>query len=219
MRFADRQDAGRRLADAVLSGAASGAFELERGTPPVVVGLPRGGVPVAAEVARALGAPLDVLIVRKLGVPWQPEVGFGALGEDGVHLINQDVVRTAGLTATAMDEVAVREGAELARRATRYRGGRPPVPVAGRTVIVVDDGLATGFTARAAVAVLRARGAGRVVLAVPVAPADAAAGLTGLVDAFVCLDVPSRFDGVGGSYDDFRQTDDEEVLACLGGSA
>lgn len=213
MRFADRRDAGRRLAAAVVASgvvAPSGV-----GSRPIVVGLPRGGVPVAAEVARALGAELDVLVVRKLGVPWQPELGFGAIGEDGVRVVNPDVVRGAGLDEPAMAEVAARERAELDRRTLRYRAGRPPRPVRGRTVVVVDDGLATGSTARAAISVLRARGAGRVVLAVPVAPADTAAELGGLVDALVCLDRPTWFDGVGGAYDDFRQTEDDEVVACL----
>lgn len=213
MRFADRRDAGRRLAAAVV--ASRVVAPSVGGTRPLVVGLPRGGVPVAAEVAHALGAELDVLVVRKLGVPWQPELGFGAIGEDGVRVVNPEVVRGAGLDEPAMAEVAVREQAELERRTARYRAGRPPRPVRGRTVVVVDDGLATGSTARAAIAVLRARGAERVVLAVPVAPADTAAELAGLVDALVCLDRPTAFDGVGGAYDDFRQTEDAEVVACL----
>jgi putative phosphoribosyl transferase len=158
--FVDRRDAGRQLAGRLVP-LVSGQ--------PIVVGLPRGGVPVAYEVARALGAPLDVLVVRKLGCPWQPELGVGALGEGGIRLLNRRLMREVGVTETDLGEVIEREQQELDARVVRYRGDRDPIPVEGRTVIVVDDGLATGFTARAAIEVLRRRGAGRVVLAVPVA--------------------------------------------------
>ena len=161
MVFADRVDAGRRLA------ARLGHL---RGEPVVVLGLPRGGVPVAFEVAAALGAPLDVIVVRKLGVPFQPELGMGAIGEDGARIINDEIVRLAGVTDRQLAEVESRERAELERRALRFRGDRPRVPLEGRIAVVVDDGIATGSTARAACQVARAHGAARVVLAVPVAP-------------------------------------------------
>jgi predicted phosphoribosyltransferase len=161
MVFMDRADAGRRLA---------ARLEYLRGEPVVVLGLPRGGVPVALEVARALGAPLDVIVVRKLGVPFQPELGMGAVGEDGVRVINDEVVREVGVRANELAAVQAREQAQVEARAARYRARRPREPLAGRTAIVVDDGIATGATARAACQVARAHGTARVVLAVPVAP-------------------------------------------------
>ena len=181
----------------------------------VVVGLPRGGVPVALEVARALGAPLDVIVVHKLGVPFQPELGMGAIGEGGVRVINDDVVRLASVTDAEMAAVEQRERAELERRALRFRGDRPRQPLAGRTVVVVDDGIATGSTARAACQVARAEGATRVVLAVPVAPADWTARLGSDADEYVCVDTPQWFMSIGEFYADFSQTSDEEVIACL----
>src|SRR6266498_3992686 len=168
MPFRDRREAGRRLAERV-----SGL----RDSSPLVLGLPRGGVPVAYEVAEALGAPLDVLIVRKLGVPYQPELGMGAVGEDGVRVLNPDVLRHAGVSESQLAEVEARERTEVEERAVRLRSGRPPIPLLGRTVIIVDDGLATGGTARAAIRVARERGAERVVLAVPVAPGETVASL------------------------------------------
>ena len=206
MRFEDRRDAGRRL------GARLGNLKAKR---PVVVGLPRGGVPVAYEVAQALAAPLDVLVVRKLGCPWHPELGVGALGEGGIRLLNEALVEATGVTESELEAVTRREGAELERRLRRYRGGREPLPVAGRTVIVVDDGLATGFTARAAIEVLRRRGAARVVLAVPVAPIDTRTELRAIADEFVCLYTPSDFWSIGQFYDDFSQTSDQEVARLL----
>jgi adenine/guanine phosphoribosyltransferase-like PRPP-binding protein len=148
----------------------------------VVVGLPRGGIPVAYEVAQALGAPLDVLVVRKLGCPWQPELGVGALGEDDIRLLNEPLMRATGVTEPQLEAVAAREGAELQHRVRRYRGERGPIPVTGRTVIVVDDGLATGFSARAGIEVLRRRGVHRIVLAVPVAPSGAVTELQTVAD-------------------------------------
>ena len=161
MLFVDRVDAGRRLAR---------KLEHLRGAGVVVVGLPRGGVPVALEVAEALDAPLDVILVRKLGVPLQPELGMGAIGEDGVRVINHAVISIAGVSESEIADVERRERTELARRAERFRRGRPRIPLEGRTVVVVDDGIATGSTARAACQVARAEGADRVILAVPVAP-------------------------------------------------
>jgi len=208
--FRNRRDAGRRLAVALAS---------LRDDEPVVVGLPRGGVPVAAEVAEALGAPLDVIVVRKLGVPFQPELGMGAIGEGGVRVLNEDVVRIAGVSPGEVAEVEERERSELERRARRFRGDRTAVSLAGRVVIVVDDGIATGGTARAAVEVARAHGACRVVLAVPVAPPDAAASLREVADDVVCLVTPVALSAVGQWYDDFTQTSDAEVVRLLDANA
>ncbi|MFF1905558.1 alpha/beta family hydrolase [Kitasatospora sp. NPDC058218] len=204
--FTDRTDAGRRLA-ALLGHL--------RGPGTVVVALPRGGVPVAAEVAAALGAPLDICVIRKLGVPHQPELGMGAIGEDDVRVLNDQVIRLAGVTPGQLAEVEVRERAELERRARRYRGGRPPADLRGRTVVVVDDGIATGSTARAACRIVRARGAATVVLAVPVAPDDWTDRLAGVADELVCVGTPSPFFAIGEFYGDFSQTGDEEVLRHL----
>ena len=206
MGFIDRVDAGRRLA------AALGHL---RGESVVVLGLPRGGVPVAFEVARALGAPLDVIVVRKLGVPFQPELGMGAIGEDGVRIINDEVVRMAGVSETGLAMVEERERAELERRARRFRGDRRRVALEGRTAVIVDDGIATGSTARAACQVARAQGAARIVLAVPVAPVGWTARIGHDADEFVCLETPEKFWAIGQFYDDFSQTSDEEVIACL----
>lgn len=206
MAFIDRIDAGRRLADRLRH---------LRGLDLVVAGLPRGGVPVAAEVARALDAPLDVMVVRKLGVPFQPELGMGAIGEDGVRIINDDIVRMAQISAEELAAVETRERAELDRRARRYRGDRDRVPLEGRTVIVVDDGIATGSTARAACQVARAHGATHVVLAVPVAPPGWTASLEGDADELICLETPAWFAAIGQCYADFSPTSDEQVTACL----
>jgi putative phosphoribosyl transferase len=206
MVFLNRADAGGRLAQRLKR------FQAED---PVVVALPRGGVPVAAEVAAALHAPLDVLVVRKLGCPWQPELGVGAIGEGGVILLNHELIGQAGLTRREIEAVAEREHAELERRVRRYRGDRPPVPVAGRTALLVDDGLATGFTARAAIQVLRARGARRVVLAVPVAPPSAVRELRMMADDVVAMETPEPFIAIGRYYADFAQTTDEEVSRLL----
>jgi predicted phosphoribosyltransferase/predicted alpha/beta-hydrolase family hydrolase len=182
---------------------------------PVVVGLPRGGVPVAAEVARALQAPLDVVVVRKLGHPQQPELGVGAIGEGGVTVVNWERATRLGVTSGDLHQVAARERAELDRRVVRYRGTRPRVAVEGRLVVLVDDGLATGFTARAAVEALRRSGARRVVLAVPVAPADTVDDLRAVADDVVCLATPPWFGSVGECYDDFRQVTDADVAQLL----
>ncbi|MFF3723457.1 phosphoribosyltransferase family protein [Streptomyces erythrochromogenes] len=210
MLFTDRADAGERLAEAVRH------LEGER---PVVLGLPRGGVPVAFPVARALGAPLDVIVVRKLGVPHHRELGFGAIGEGGVRVISEDIVRSSRVTQQDLADVEHAEEAELARQARRFRGDRHRVPLDGRTVIVVDDGIATGATAAAACRVVRAQGAARVVLAVPVAAPDAVARLRGETDEVVCLSAPRAFRAVGEWYRDFSQTPDEEVVSLLARAA
>ncbi|MET7367844.1 phosphoribosyltransferase family protein [Streptomyces sp. NPDC005566] len=206
MLFTDRTDAGRRLAQAL------GHLETRR---PVVLGLPRGGVPVAFEVAQFLGAPLDVIVVRKLGVPYHPELGFGAIGEGGVRVISDEIVRHAGVREKDLVSVERAEEAELVRRARTYRDGRPRLPLEGRAVIVVDDGVATGATARAACQVVRAQGAAYVVLAVPVASPDVADRLRSEVDEVVCLSTPQLFSAVGEWYRDFSQTSDEEVVSLL----
>jgi putative phosphoribosyl transferase len=205
--FVDRRDAGRRLAR---------QLEPLRGHDVVVLGLPRGGVPVAYEVARALSAPLDVVVVRKLGVPSQPELAMGAVGEGGVTVVDERVVALAGVGPDVVARAEERERAEVVQRARRFRGDRPRVPLAGRTAVVVDDGIATGSTARAAAAVVRAQGAGRVVLAAPVCARESARALAGEFDEVVCLEVPQRFAAVGRFYEDFRPTADEEVVALLG---
>ncbi|SEF10423.1 Predicted phosphoribosyltransferase [Streptomyces sp. 2112.3] len=206
MLFTDRADAGHRLAESL------GHL---RGDEPVVLGLPRGGVPVAFEVARALGAPLDVIVVRKLGVPYQRELGFGAIGEGGVRVISDDIVRRGRLAQADLASVEHAEAAELTRQAERFRAGRRRLDLTGRTAIVVDDGIATGATAAAACEVVRAQGAARVVLAVPVAPPDAAERLRGSTDEFVCLSTPFAFSAVGEWYQDFSQTPDDEVVSLL----
>ena len=206
MVFADRADAGRRLAARLQHLA---------GERVVVLGLPRGGVPVALEVARALGAPLDVIVVRKLGVPFQRELGMGAIGEDGVRVINHEVVRAAGVSVQELAAVEARERAEVQRRAWRYRGGRPRQPLGGRVAVVVDDGIATGSTARAACRIARAHGAARVVLAVPVAPPGWQDRIGGDADELVCVQTPRDFLAIGQFYADFSQATDDEVVACL----
>nr|BEK69383.1 phosphoribosyltransferase family protein [Kitasatospora purpeofusca] len=209
-RFTDRTDAGHRLAARLAH---------LRGPGTVVVALPRGGVPVAAEVATALAAPLDICVIRKLGLPHQPELGMGAIGEDGVRVLNDQVLRPARVTPGQLAAVEARERAELERRARRYRGDRPPVDLRGRTVVVVDDGVATGSTARAACLIVRARGARRVVLAVPVAPEDWTERLGDVADELVCVATPSPFFAIGEFYADFSQTGDAEVLRHLAQAA
>lgn len=205
-RFADRTDAGRRLAEAL------GGY---RDRDVLVLGLPRGGVPVAHQVAAALHAPLDVLVVRKLGVPSQPELAFGAIGEGGVKVLNDSVLRRIGLSPDEMAAVEAEQRTELQRRVDRYRGGRPGLDPRGRTVLIVDDGFATGATARAAALVARARGADVVVLAAPIGAPDTLEALGEVADAVVCLVMPRDFMAVGQGYDDFRQTLDDEVCALL----
>src|SRR5574337_867712 len=205
-RFKDRADAGRQLAQRLAS---------FRGRNVVVLGLPRGGVPVAYEVARALEAPLDVLVVRKLGVRFQPELAFGAIGEGGARVINDAVVRAAGLRPNDMAAVEREQQRELDRRVQRFRGGRDRIPVAGRVAVIIDDGIATGATAKTACQVARAQGAARVVLAVPIGPADTAETFAPFADEVVCLDTPAYFYAVGQGYHNFAQTSDDEVVALL----
>jgi putative phosphoribosyl transferase len=206
MVFADRDDAGRRLA------ARLGHL---RGEPVVVLGLPRGGVPVAFQVAQALAAPLDVIVVRKLGVPFQPELGMGAVGEDGVRVINPTIALAAGVSEDDLAAVQAREQATVEARAARYRARRPREPLAGRIAVVVDDGIATGSTARAACQIARALGAARVVLAVPVAPPGWQSRIGEDADEMVCAYAPWGFFAIGQYYDRFPQLSDDEVIACL----
>lgn len=204
--FTNRADAGRRLAARLTHLS---------GEPIVVLGLPRGGVPVAAEVARALHAPLDVIVVRKLGVPFQPELGMGAIGEDGVRIVNDAVVREARVGDADLAEVERRERVELDRRARAFRRGRSRVDLTGRTAVIVDDGIATGSTARAACQVARAHGARRVVLAVPVAPPGWESRIGSDADDCIAVETPEPFYAIGQFYSDFAQTSDDEVVECL----
>ncbi|MEO5821434.1 MAG: phosphoribosyltransferase family protein [Vicinamibacteraceae bacterium] len=207
MRFADRIEAGRALAARLAHYA---------NRPDVVVlGLPRGGVPVAAEVARALAAPLDVLLVRKLGAPAQPELAIGAIAEDGVTLVNEDVLQGLGLGLDAIDRVIADEQTELERRLRAYRGDRAAVSVVGRSAILVDDGLATGASMDAACQVVAARGATRVIVAVPVAAQEACDRLRAIAHEVVAVSTPSPFWAVGAWYAHFQQTTDEEVVDAL----
>ncbi len=206
--YRDRADAGAALADRMAAYA--------RRTDAVVLGLVRGGVPVAAVVSARLGVPLDVLVVRKLGVPWAPEVAFGAVGPGGVRVLNPEVADR--LTPEQVVEIAVREATEVRRREARYRAGRPPLRLRGRVVILVDDGLATGATARAAVAVARSLDAARIALAAPVGSTEACAALAPLVDDLVCPLRPWPFGAVSQHYRDFHQVTDSEVGAVLASS-
>jgi putative phosphoribosyl transferase len=210
MPFLNRADAGRRLAG-VLTGVP--------GADAIVLGLPRGGIPVGYEIAHALGVPLDVILVRKVGLPAQPELAMGAIGEDGVRLVNTEVVQAEQVSERVFAEVEQRERAELMRRAERYRLDRPRAVLAGRTAIVVDDGIATGSTARAACQVARAHGAARVILAVPVAPRGTVAALGQVADQVVCLESPEPFYAIGQWYEDFAQTSDAEVVRLLRAAA
>lgn len=205
-RFRDRADAGRQLAAALSD-------HVDRAA--VVIGLPRGGVVVAAEVARALAAPLDILVVRKIGAPGQPELGLGAIAEGGIELLNEPLMRQVNVTRAQLQPTIDSELAELERRVARYRGSGRPLDVAGRAVIVVDDGLATGGTVRAAAGALRALGAAELVLAVPVGSPRTVAELQSLFDDIVCLQTPNMFYAIGQFYRDFDQTTDEEVIALL----
>ena len=207
MRFQNRRDAGRQLAARLNRFA--GRSDV------VVLGLPRGGIPVAAEVAGHLAAPLDIFLVRKLGVPGHPELAMGAIAEGGVEVLSRDLIRDLGIPSTLVEQVAVRERLELERRDALYRGGRQAAVVRGRTVILVDDGLATGSTMRAAVLALRQHGPARIVVAVPVGARDTCEQFQRLADEVVCVAMPEPFDAVGLWYQDFSQTSDEEVTRIL----
>jgi predicted phosphoribosyltransferase len=205
--FEDRAEAGRALADALAEW---------RGAPEtVVLGLPRGGVPVAYEIAHALGLPLDVLLVRKLGLPWQPELAMGAIASGGALVLNEEVVSYLPPGSDALESVREREQRELERRERVFRGDRPPLDMHGRTGILVDDGLATGATMEASVRALRKLGARRVVVAVPVASVEARDRIAAVADEVVCLSAPEWFSAVGQWYRDFRQTEDAEVSELL----
>jgi len=210
--FADRVEAGRLLGAEV-------ARRIGKRADAIVLALPRGGVPVGYEVARALDAPLDVFIVRKLGVPGQEELAMGAIASGGVRVLNDEVLRYVPVSQRMIDMVAEREELELERREKSYRGKRPPVDVAGKTVIVVDDGLATGSTMRAAVRALQAMKPRAIVVAVPVSAPSTCEEFRTLVDEMICLRTPDPFQAVGLWYDDFTQTSDEEVHELLDGVA
>ncbi|MGB8711666.1 MAG: phosphoribosyltransferase [Onishia taeanensis] len=204
MLFRDRQDAGWQLATA-----------LRDYRQPLVLGLPRGGVPVAFEVAQALGGELDVLVVRKLGVPWQPELAMGAIASNGICILNHALIARLGVSQERLNAIIADETRELKRRELAYRGHRPLPRITGRSVIVVDDGLATGATMQAAVEALREDAPGELVVAVPVAAADSLAEIATLADRVVCLHAPHAFMSVGQWYQTFGQTSDEEVIALL----
>lgn len=208
MRFQDRADAGRRLAQACHN---------YRGVGALVLALPRGGVPVALEVARALDADLDLLMVRKIGAPGHPEFGVGAVVDGHEHqiVLNDEVVAGLGISSDYIEMVARRELAEIERRRAQYCGGRPPIALQGRKVIIVDDGIATGGTLRAAIKGVRKAGVAQVIVAVPVAPSEAYTTIAPLVDDLIILSAPVDFIAVGAHYDDFTQVDDEEVVALM----
>ena len=207
-RFRDRPEAGRLLAEAIA----------EKGyADPVVLALPRGGIPIAIQVARALAAPMDLILVRKIGVPSQPELAAGAIVDGGEPetIYNDDVIAMTGLTRDRVDELGKRQLEEIERRRALYLKDRPAVSVAGRTAIVVDDGIATGATARAALHAMRRKQARKVVLAVPVGPSDTLASFAGEADEVICLSEPAPFYAIGIHYLDFRQLDDDDVIELM----
>ena len=206
MGFIDRADAGRQLAERLREFHGEGV---------VVLALPRGGVPVAFEVAKALGVPLDIIMVRKLGVPFQSELGMGALGEDGVHVINDDIVHRTHVGEHELEEIEGREREELERRGRLYRAGRSRVPLEGKTAIIVDDGIATGSTARAVCRVARARGARHVIMSAPVGPPGCEDLFASDADAVVCLTTPEQMFAIGQFYEDFSQWSDAQVVELL----
>ena len=206
--FADRKTAGRQL---------SQRLQYLRHEKPVVLALPRGGVPVGFEIAEGLDAPLDIVLVRKIGVPWQPELALGAVvdGADPHVVINDSLAAELAIDESYIKSETARQLGEIERRRKLYLGDRPPVPLAGRTVIVVDDGIATGSTVRTALRAIRNAGAGKIVLAVPVAPRDALDELRGEVDEIICLSIPSPFIAVGAHYAEFAQLADADVILLL----
>jgi putative phosphoribosyl transferase len=210
-RFSDRREAGRVLSTRLA--AYAGRSDV------VVLALPRGGVPVAAEVAAALGAPLDVFVVRKLGVPYQPELAMGAIASGGVRVVNDEVIAAARITPVMLESVTRVEQRELERRELAYRNGRPAVPLKDKVAILVDDGLATGSTMRAAVEAVRRLQPSRVVVAVPVGAPETCRGLALMADDVICVEMPVPFSAVGLWYEDFSQTTDDEVRALLDAAA
>ncbi len=208
MRFHDRIDAGRQLAAALT--------EYEGRPDVVVLGLPRGGVPVAHEVARQLHVALDVCLVRKLGVPGHVELAMGAIADGGIEVLSLDLIRDLGIPRQTVEQIAVRERLELERRGRVYRAGRPPASVNARIVLLVDDGLATGSTMEAAIRVLRTQAPARVIAAVPVGPRETCERLRTLADQVVCLSMPEPFEAVGAWYEAFPQTTDDEIMRLLG---
>jgi putative phosphoribosyl transferase len=209
--FADRIEAGRKLAEQLK--AYAGREDV------IVLGVPRGGVPVAFEVATALKAPLDILVLRKLGVPWQEELAFGAIAQGGVRVLDRKIMQMLNLTTAEVERVAAKEQVELERREKAYRGDRPPLDVRGRTVVLVDDGIATGSSMRAAIAALRQMAPARIVLAVPVAPPSTCDRLRTEVDDLVCIDMPESFYAIGQFYLDFSPVGDREVTDLLARAA
>jgi putative phosphoribosyl transferase len=209
--FANRVEGGRALGAVVIKHLA----DTGRRDRPLVLALPRGGVPVGYEVARAVGGDLDVIVARKVGLPWQPELAFGAVAEEGPAIFNTALLRRVRLGERQVAEMVSRERAEVARRLRRYRGERPRPEVSGRTVIVVDDGLATGATARAALAAVRGRHPGHLIFAAPVCAGDSAAALRSHADAVLCVVAPEDLGAVGLWYADFAQTSDDEVAQLL----
>jgi predicted phosphoribosyltransferase len=206
-RFADRVEAGRELV--------AGLHEYAGRDDVVVLALPRGGVPVAFEVARELGGPLDVVLVRKLGLPGQPELAMGAIASGGVRVLNDEVVRATGVSPEEIEEVAAREGEELSRRERLYRGERPPPTIEGKAVILVDDGLATGSTMLAAIRALRRQRPARIVAAAPIAPPETCEELRGEADDVVCARTPEPFLAIGAWYERFPQVSDDEIRDLL----
>jgi putative phosphoribosyl transferase len=207
MMFLNRVDAGRKLAKKL--DAYAGRRDV------LVLGIPRGGVPVAFQVASQLEAPLDVFVVRKLGAPWQPELAFGAIATGGIRILDVQIVESLGISRMEIERIATRERQELDRRERVYRGGRPPLNVEGMTVILVDDGIATGASTRAAINALRKLKRARIVLAAPIAPASTCARLRREVDDLICVDTPETFYAIGEFYEDFSQVSDDQVTNLL----